>query len=166
MKENKEKKSLFVKNTRIAADFLISLAVIAISIIFIVSAAGLPTKEQGIGPGEYPTVVSSILLVLGVYQLIKCVVVVRGIPLIDFASLDRPGLVRFFIMVVVTYVFYKLLRIVGFPILAPIYLFFTIMFFGYKNKVKAAVLSIVFTTTIYLLFTKVFLVMLPAGILG
>ena len=164
--EEKGKKSLFVKNTKIAADFIIAIVIIAIAIVFYVESLKLPTKTQGIGPGVYPQFICIILFFLGIVQIIKCVLMVRGIPIIDVEKVNKKGLLRVLIMVVATYLLYKLMKPVGFPIVAPIYLFFAICFFGYKNKIKAAIFSVVFTTALYFLFTKVFLVMLPAGILG
>ena len=164
--EEKGKKSLFVKNTKIAADFIIAIVIIAIAIVFYVESLALPTKTQGIGPGVYPQFICIILFFLGIVQIIKCILMVRGIPIIDVEKVNKKGLLRVLIMVVATYLLYKLMKPVGFPIVAPIYLFFAICFFGYKNKIKAAIFSVVFTTALYFLFTKVFLVMLPAGILG
>jgi putative tricarboxylic transport membrane protein len=164
--EEKGKKSLFVKNTKIAADFIIAIVIIAIAIVFYVESLALPTKTQGIGPGVYPQFICIILFFLGIVQIIKCILMVRGIPVIDVEKVNKKGLLRVLIMVVATYLLYKLMKPVGFPIVAPIYLFFAICFFGYKNKIKAAIFSVVFTTALYFLFTKVFLVMLPAGILG
>ena len=55
---------------------------------------------------------------------------------------------------------------VGYLLTTPIYLFASFMLFGYKKKVKGAVIAVIFTVCIYLLFTKVFMVFLPRGILG
>lgn len=164
--EEKEKKSFLVKNTKVAADFIIALVIIAIAVIFYVESLALPTKTQGIGPGVYPQFICIILFFLGIVQIIKCILLVRGIPIVDVENVNKRGLLRVVIMVFATYLLYKLMKPVGFPIVAPIYLFFAICFFGYKNKIKAAVFSVVFTTALYFLFTKVFLVMLPSGILG
>ena len=164
--EEKGKKSLFVKDTKVAADFIIAILIIAIAIIFFIDSISLPTKTQGIGPGVYPQFICIILFVLGIVQIIKCILIVGGIPVVDAEKTDKKGLLRVFIMVLATYLLYKLLKPVGFLIVAPIYLFFAICFFGYKNKLKAAIFSVIFTTAVYFLFTKVFLVMLPAGILG
>lgn len=166
MDDKNTKKSFFIKDTKLAADLYISIAVIIVATVFLISAQGLPTKAKGIGAGVYPTVICVLILVMAGLQLIKTLLLSKGFPIPDFTKTDNKGVLRVCVMVVVTYVFYKLLKIVGFPILAPIYLFFTICFFGYKKKVKAAIISVVFTTLVYLLFTKVFLVMLPAGILG
>ncbi len=161
-----KKRSFFIKNTKLAADFYIALIVIIIGIVFIAQSAALPDKDIGIGPGDYPTVISYILIFLGVVQACKSLMIAHGFPIPEGATIDKKGLFRVAVMVVATYIFYKLLKIVGFPILAPIYLFGAICFFGYKKYVKAAILSVVFTTVVYILFTKVFLVMLPAGLLG
>ena len=160
------KKKLFIKNTKLAADFYISIFAIVLAIVFIMEARSLPTKVQGIGAGDYPRVICAILIFLGVLQFIKCLIMAKGLPVPDAKTIDGRGLLRVSVMVVVTYIFYRLLKLVGFPILAPIYLFFTICFFGYKKRVRAAIISIAFSTIVYILFTKVFLVILPSGILG
>ena len=67
--EEKDKKGLFVKNTKVAADFIIAIVVIAIAVVFLVEAQKLPTKAKGIGPGVYPTFISILLLFLVVVQL-------------------------------------------------------------------------------------------------
>lgn len=161
-----KKKSLFVKDTKLAVDFIISLVVIALALVFISEAKGLPTKAKGIGTGDYPRLICYILIFLGVMQTIKVLLLARGIPVIDYSKKDQFGLLRVLVAIVSIFVFYKLLKIVGFPILAPLFLFGMICLFGYKNKIKAAIISVVFTTVVYILFTKVFLVLLPAGILG
>lgn len=77
--------------------------------------------------------------------------------------LNRP-LVRVLLMVLVSYLFYKLLKIVGFLILAPIYLYSVLLLFGYKKKILGLVISLVLCTCVYFLFRRVFMVMLPQGL--
>ena len=69
-------------------------------------------------------------------------------------------------MVVITFLYYKLMKPVGFLLTTPIYLFSSFMLFKYKNKIKGLVVAVVFTVVVYFLFTKVFMVFLPRGILG
>ena len=155
-----------MKDTKKAADFWISILIIAISIIFFISADAMPDSDRGIGPGDYPKVICAVLFVLGVIQLASTLISSKGFPLIDFKTINGRYLLRALIMLAFTVLYYKLMRKVGFLITTPIYLFASFMLFGYKKKIIAAVISIVFSVVVYFLFTKVFLVVLPRGILG
>lgn len=155
-----------MKDTKKAADFWISILIIAISIIFFITANAMPKSDRGIGPGDYPKVICSVLFVLGVVQLITVLIKSKGLPLIDFKTINRRYLLRAFIMLLMTVLYYKLMKSIGFLITTPIYLFASFMLFGYKKKIKAAIIAIVFSVVVYFLFTKVFLVILPRGILG
>lgn len=155
-----------MKDTKKAADFWISILIIAISIIFFISAEAMPDSDRGIGPGDYPKVICAVLFVLGVIQLASTLISSKGFPLIDFKTINGRYLLRALIMLAFTVLYYKLMRKVGFLITTPIYLFASFMLFGYKKKIIAAVIAIVFSVVVYFLFTKVFLVVLPRGILG
>jgi len=154
------------KDTGKAADLLIALLVIAVSIIFFLEANGMPKSERGIGPGSYPIIICVVLFVLGLVQIVEVLVVCKGFPTIDFKAVNVRYLFRALIMVVGTYVYYRLLKPVGFLITTPLYLFGAMMLFGYKKRILAAIISLVFSTAVYFLFVKVFLVILPRGILG
>ena len=155
-----------MKDTKKAADFWISILIIAISIIFFITADAMPDSNRGIGPGDYPKVICTVLFVLGVIQLILVLIKSKGFPLIDFKSINGRYILRAFIMLLMTVLYYKLMKGVGFLITTPIYLFASFMLFGYKKKIKAAIIAILFSVVVYFLFTKVFLVILPRGILG
>jgi len=154
------------KDTNKAADLCISLLVIAISIIFLIEARGMQKSARGIGSGDYPGIICVVLIVMGVVQAVKVVVLCKGLPVIDLSRVNVRFLVRALIMVIGTYVYYKMLKPVGFLLTTPLYLFGASMLFGYRKKIKAAVISILFSTAVYFLFVKVFLVILPRGILG
>ena len=83
----------------------------------------------------------------------------------DWKNIQTRYLMRAFIMIAGTYVYYLLIDIIGFPLITPVYIWLSMMFFGYKKKVIAAVIAVVFSTAVYLLFTKVFMVLLPGGFL-
>lgn len=154
-----------VKNTKKAADFLVGCAMIIISIIFFVAADKMPDSARGIGPGNYPKFVCVLLFILGLVQALRIVITEKGIPMIDWSGVDKRSLVRALIMFVAIVAYYYLMRIIGFPITTMVFLFGSMMFFGYKHKVKAAIISIVFTLFVYILFVRVFQVLLPSGFL-
>ena len=148
-----------MKDTKKAADFWISLIVIVVSIILFINASNMPQSSRGIGPGDYPKVICAVLFVLGLIQLVVTVIECKGIPLIDFSSINKKYLLRALIMLALTLLYYYLLKPVGFLITSFI-------LFGYKRKLKGAVIALIFSIAVYFLFTKVFLVILPRGILG
>lgn len=166
MSDKSTRRSLIVKDTKAAADLLISIASLAIALIFYFESLDLPKKALGIGPGDYPRVVCVLLLFLAVFQSIKILIAKRAIPVIDWEAVNRPELLRLAIAAAATLLFYLLLKRIDFLLLAPAYLFFIIMFFGYRTWWKALVISAALTTALYFLFTKVFQVMLPSGLLG
>ena len=155
-----------MKDTKKAADFIISIILIALSVFLYMTADKMPGATKGIGPGDYPKFICSILFVLGVIQLISVIVSSKGIPFIQFSEINKKFLVRALIMVVATFVYYKLMKPIGYLLTTPLYLFGSFMLFGYKKKIKGAIIAIVFTVVVYLLFTKVFMIFLPRGILG
>ena len=154
------------KDTGKAADLFIACIVIAVSIIFFIEASRMPTPDRGIGAGSYPKIICIVLFSLGIIQIAEIIIECRGIPVIDFKNVNVRYLFRAFIMIVMTYVYYRLLKPVGFLLTTPVYLFGSMMLFGYKKKIVGAVISIVFSATVYFLFVNVFLVILPRGILG
>lgn len=155
-----------MKNTNKAADLLIAVAVLIVAGIFLSQAKGMPVPERGIGAGTYPSIICYVLIVLSVVQIVKVLIECKGLPLIDFKNVNTRYLVRAMIMVVATWLYYFLLKKVGFLILTPLYFFGSAMLFGYKKIFKCAIISVVFPTAIYFLFVKVFMVILPRGILG
>lgn len=155
-----------MKDTGKAADFLIALAVVVISIVLWFQADKMPQSNRGIGPGDFPKFICVVLFVLGMIQLVSIVVRSKGIPLIDFKSVNVRYLVRVLIMLALTFVYYKLLKPVGFLLMTPVYLFASFILFGYRKKLIAAVVAVAFPVVVYFLFSRVFMVILPRGILG
>lgn len=155
-----------MKDTKKAADFWIALGIIVLSVVFYLQADAMPGSQRGIGPGDYPKVICYVLFALGIIQLVTTLIKAKGFPLIDFKAVNVRYLVRAFIMFAMTFVYYKVVKQVGFLLLTPFYLFASFMLFGYKKKIKAAIIAVVFSVAVYFLFTRVFLVILPRGILG
>ena len=76
-----------MKDTKKAADFIISIILIALSAFLYMTADKMPGATKGIGPGDYPKFICTILFILGVIQLISVVVSCKGIPLIASSPL-------------------------------------------------------------------------------
>ncbi len=98
-KVEKKSNSIIRKNTSLASDLFVGVVMVALAITLIVTAQKLPTKERGIGPGIYPTVISSILLILGFAQAVKSHVVAKGIPVPDWKNTEWKKIMRVAIMI-------------------------------------------------------------------
>ena len=155
-----------MKDTKKAADFIISILLLILSAFLFLNASRMPSAEKGIGPGDYPMFICAVLFFLALLQLISVIISAKGIPLIDFRAVNTRYLVRALIMAALTFAYYKLMKPVGFLITTPLYLFASFMLFGYKRKVKGVVIALVFSVAVYILFSRVFMVFLPRGILG
>ena len=155
-----------MKNTEKAADFWIAVAVMAVSIFLYSNASKMPKSARGIGPGDYPRFICAVLIVLCTIQIIRTLIECKGLPLIDFKNTNVRYLVRAFAMILLSWLYYTFLKKVGFLVLTPVFLFASFMLFGYRKWIRGAIYSVAFSTAVYFLFVKVFLVLLPKGILG
>ena len=54
-----------MKDTKKAADFIISIILIALSAFLYMTADKMPGATKGIGPGDYPKFICTILFILG-----------------------------------------------------------------------------------------------------
>ena len=151
-----------MKNTEKAADFWIAIVVMVVSIFLYCNASKMPKSARGIGPGDYPRIICCVLIVLCIIQIIRILVEHKGIPLIDFKNTNVKYLVRASVMILLSWLYYTFLKKVGFFAL----IFTSFLLFGYRNWVRGAIYSVAFSAAVYFLFVKVFLVLLPKGILG
>ena len=148
-----------MKETR-QVDVWTGVGLMVVSIGVWVLTADLPTPKRGIGPGQYPRVIASTLFILGLVQFLSNIA--KGYPkqtaAIQWKQIGRAGL-----LALMAFVYVRLLKPIGFPLLTPFFLYATIVLFGYKKKKTAAIVSIGATAVIFLLFNVVFMVFLPVG---
>ena len=121
-------------------------------------ANGMTKVEFGIGPGGYPMFVSAGLFVVGLILTLQSVI--QGLPK-PKGKIDRKTALRVVIFVVITFLYVRLLRPLGFVLLTPPYLFFACCFFKYRRKIVAGIASIVVTAILYIVFRMIFYVPLP-----
>lgn len=65
--------------------------------------------------------------------------------------------------IILVYIF--LLELIGFVIMTILFIFFTTWFLGYKKLISNLAVSVTFSLVIYLLFSYLLQINLPAGIL-
>ncbi len=115
------------------------------------------------GPSFFPIVIVSILIVLSVSLLIKGLIRLRAESGVEaLAAFSRTA----FWMLVSFALFLGLLQPLGF-LTASIPFYASLMvLYGCQEPVKIAIWSIAVPTALYLLFTQLFQVLLPTGLLG
>ena len=155
-----------MKDTNKAADFWIAVGVLFVSIFLFINADKMPKSARGIGPGDYPKIICIVLIILCGLQIIRLLFECKGLPLIDFKKINLVYLGRAFAMILLSWLYYTFLKQIGFLILTPIYLFISFILFGYRKWIRGIIYSVAFSTAVYFLFVKVFLVLLPKGIPG
>jgi hypothetical protein len=146
-----------VKKTSFA-DLVTGILIMLLSAYWFITASKMPKVEFGIGPGGYPMFVSGTLFFLGL--LLTILNVRKGLPKPE-GKFDWNAARRIAIFVVVSFVYVRAMRIFGFILLTPPYLFFACCFFHYRKKHIAAITSIVVTAFLYIVFRKFFFVALP-----
>lgn len=134
------------------------------------------SKADALGPQFFPRMVAIVMAVLSVIQIFKCIKKVSQKETVQ----SEPAVEKRFswnlpltLTIVLLAGYFLLLEYVGFIILTTIYLFCQIFLLLPKGSIKnkryliiAATISILAPISIYLLFYKVFMIFLPAGILG
>ncbi len=141
-------------------DFWTGIALMALSVLVWVLTADLPIPKRGIGPGQYPRVITTIMFLLGLVQVITNL---KG----GFPKKGEPTnwlhLGRALLLALIAFVYVRMLKFFGFPLLTPFLIFGAIKLFGYKNTKVSILVSLGATAVIFLLFNVVFMVFLPLG---
>ena len=145
------------------SDLVISIGTIIFGIVICILAGNLPSAKLGLGADGFPRVIGIAFMVVGVSYLV--VTLRHGIDFSNVKISLKPYLPSILLMVIAL-IYVSLLTTIGFPILTPILMLCTMFCFGYRKYVQGIIISIVFSTVVYFLFTKVFLIFLPAGILS
>ena len=160
----------FMNNTR-RVDFFTGIGFMAVGVYVFISANGFLQVERGIGPGDYPKVIAAGLFILG--AILSASSFLRGFPKQKEKINWKPAL-RLAVFTAVTLAYIQLMKILGFIVLTPFYLFFGMYFFGYHRRThdqKAVpkyrrwltmiLVSILVTAAVHIIFRELFLVMLP-----
>ena len=146
-----------MKETR-HADLVTGVLLMLLAAFWFYHANKMLKVELGIGPGGYPKFVAVCFFFLGFVLSLQSVI--RKLPKWE-VSIDRKAASRLLIFVAATFVYVWMLKILGFNLLTPLYLFFGSWFFGYRKYLIAAIMSIGLTAGIHIVFRVIFMVMLP-----
>jgi len=135
------------------------------------------SKADPIGPQFFPRLVAFLMAALSVILFAKSIIEMKkkrgmeGNRQEDFKKLSVNIPLLLTIGMLIAYPL--LIQYIGFIVLTALYLFFQIFLLLPKGSVRVKkdlmivlLVSVLFPVLTYLLFTKVFLIFLPAGLLG
>ncbi len=138
------------------------------TIIFVASGFIKQRNNTGLGADFVPKLAAVILLVLGILLIIRGVRTSKAYGPIQKESVPAAyGVMAASFVLMLAYI--SLLSTVGFILTTMVYLFLQMILVSKKeqvNYIKFAAISVIASVGIYLLFLKVFSIMIPAGILG
>ena len=142
------------------SELVIGLACIALGAAVFVAAGKLQQVKLGIGPGGFPKFIGLMLAVLGAAQTI---LVLRGGVAAPKLDVDKRAASLFIAAVAMAAAYVMLVETVGFLLLTPLLLLGMMYLFGARETVKMLLISVITTVCVWLLFTDVFMIFLPAG---
>lgn len=142
-------------------DFFVGLFLIAFAAVGYYMAGLLPTAPKGLGPGDYPKVILGILFILGIiltgyafYQMKKMTGKAKS-------SYEKGEIKLVILLVACVALYIKLQAYLGFIVSTPIFMFIMMYLFSMREWLKMALISIVTTAVVYILFNNFLYVLLP-----
>lgn len=150
-------------------DFFVGIVLVVLSTIGHVLANRLAPAERGLGAGDWPRMILSVLLVLGAILAIYAYYQYRrsGGRTAERSNSEaqqrfEKGELRNVLILTLTVALYvRLVALLGFILLTPPFLFALMAIFGLRQWIKMGVISVVSTAIIYVLFNNLLLVLLP-----
>lgn len=136
----------------------IGLGIIILGIFILISALNMPNSPLGLGPGDFPEIISIGLIVCGVILFIQSIKEEEKVQKIY----SKDALLSIFALVILGLLYVYLVHYIGFLYLTPFLMFATMYLFGYKKIPYAVIISIGFTLLVYYIFYGIFKVPLPS----
>ncbi len=153
MKETTRK---FLRNNDLAEGSLF-LIVSVLGIVFSIKSHQAMDMEWKLSPYLFPLVISLILFALSISLLIE------GRNKVYSEKKDDTHWKAIFLYVAICFVYYLVISYIGFVVSTIIFLVVVFRLLGVKKWWLIALLSVVATLSIYILFARMLHVMLPQG---
>jgi putative tricarboxylic transport membrane protein len=118
-------------------------------------------EPEEIPPIFFPRLVLFVIFSLSVLVMVRTVLGKSK----DEVELAWPGVRRMLVVLAVLFVYVLIFKVLGFIITTVLVMLFLSWYYGNKNLLKLLALAIVFPPLVYYLFTRVFHILLPRGIL-
>ena len=121
---------------------------------------GIEWGESGVDSGTFPFITGTIILAASLYNLVHGLVKARGI------AATGEGLRRTAALFLPAAVFVALIPLIGMYVGSALYLFCTLRFQTRLPILRSAIIAVVTSVALYLVFERAFQVSLPHGWLG
>ena len=149
-----------MKKKKPFSELVIGLACIALGAVVFIAAGNLQQVKLGIGPSGFPKFIAIVLALLGLAQTATALSSGVDAPKFD---VDKRAASLFAAAVAMSVAYVMLVTQIGFIILTPLLLIGLMYLFGERSIVKMLIIAVITTVCIWLLFTEVFMIFLPAG---
>ncbi len=137
---------------------------IAISVFIILMARTFPEGSNGVvGPGFFPIILACIVILLSCIQIYNSTVRPSQEERENKVNLLSNQSIRVWISMGITVAYFVLMYLVGFMISTPIFLFVALLYFKVKSWPVRILVPILTTAAVYVIFTVLLYVQLPAG---
>ena len=149
-----------MKKKKPFSELVIGIACMALGVAVFIAAGNLQQVKLGIGPRGFPKFIAVVLALLGLAQ--TATALSSGVEKPKF-DVDKRAASLFAAAVAMSVAYVMLVTQVGFIILTPLLLIGMMFLFGERSIVKMLIIAVITTVCVWLLFTEVFLIFLPAG---
>ena len=125
-----------------------------------VMAGDLQTVRLGIGPAGFPKFIAVVLMILGAAQTVMTLR--AGVKAPSF-QVEKRAAGLFCAAVAMCVIYVSLVSLVGFCLLTPLLMIGMMALFGERDIKVMLLIAVITTVVVWLLFTEVFMIFLPAG---
>ena len=149
-----------MKKKKPFSELVIGIACMVLGVAVYIAAGNLQTVKLGIGPAGFPKFIAVVLCLLGLVQTGTTLSGGVDAPKVE---VDKRAAGLFIAAVALAIAYVLLVEKLGFILLTPILLIAYMYLFGERSLIKMAIIAVITTVCIWLLFTEVFMIFLPTG---
>lgn len=151
------------KNSK--ADIVAATCLLLVSFLVFWISKDFPSSKTGIGVSTFPKLLAGVLIIFSI------IIIIQAIKNSSFSKKEpifkefKKGHKLIIAVIIILIIYIQTLEVLGF-ILSSFLLLITLMFiFGERRKIILLVVPLLLSVVLYLVFSKMAMVFLPAGII-
>ncbi|MDO6459149.1 tripartite tricarboxylate transporter TctB family protein [Granulosicoccaceae sp. 1_MG-2023] len=113
------------------------------------------------GPNFFPQILAVMLFIASVVCIVQAL---RGHALKDLETIDKPGLIRAAVMLLIAIAYILLMQVVGFFIATVVFLYAQMTYLKQKSLLVRVITSVLVAMAVYALFHSFLKIPLPEGV--